>query len=275
MIITGLLIYGKSAISMLFMGRLGKEALAGGSLSVGIANITGFSIISGLAMGMEAISSQAFGAKQWAIMVQTLHRTTAILILASIPISLLWLNINPILLLCGQDPTISSIASTYLAFSIPDLFFQSFINPLKIYLRTQNITLPLMLSAAFSLSIHAPINYFLVHYLHLGIRGIAMASAIANLNLLISLSLYTRFSSLSDRNAGKSWELITSITCFNDWKMLLMLALSSCVSVCLEWWWYELMIVLAGLLPNAAEVWWPPWESFYKPLRFSTSSPRR
>lgn len=249
MIITGLLIYGKSAISMLFMGRLGKEALAGGSLSVGIANITGFSIISGLAMGMEAISSQAFGAKQRAIMAQTLHRTTAMLLLASIPISLLWLNINPILLLCGQDPTISSIASTYLAFSIPDLFFQSFINPLKIYLRTQNITLPLMLSAAFSLSIHAPINYFLVHYLHLGIRGIAMASAIANLNLLISLSLYTRFSSIS-----VSWELITSITCFNDWKMLLTLALPSCVSVCLEWWWYELMIVLAGLLPNAAEV---------------------
>ncbi|KAI8535271.1 hypothetical protein RHMOL_Rhmol10G0160700 [Rhododendron molle] len=51
-----------------------------------------------------------------------------------------------------------------------------------------------------------------------------------------------------------SWELITSITCFNDWKMLLTLALPSCVSVCLEWWWYELMIVLAGLLPNAAEV---------------------
>lgn len=64
---------------MLFMGRLGKEALAGGSLSVGIANITGYSIISGLAMGMEAISSQAFGAKQWAIMAQTLHQTTAIL----------------------------------------------------------------------------------------------------------------------------------------------------------------------------------------------------
>lgn len=51
MIITGLLIYGKSMISMLFMGRLGKEALAGGSLSVGIANITGYSIISGLAHG--------------------------------------------------------------------------------------------------------------------------------------------------------------------------------------------------------------------------------
>ncbi|CAK9166491.1 unnamed protein product [Ilex paraguariensis] len=71
MIITGLLIYSKSAISMVFMGRLGKEALAGGSFSIGIANITGYSVISGLAMGMEALSSQAYGAKQWPLMGHT------------------------------------------------------------------------------------------------------------------------------------------------------------------------------------------------------------
>lgn len=78
-IAAGLLVYGKSMISMLFMGRLGKEALAGGSLSIGIANITGFSVLSGLAMGMEAISSQACGAKQWPLMGQTLQRTILIL----------------------------------------------------------------------------------------------------------------------------------------------------------------------------------------------------
>ncbi|RVX21507.1 Protein detoxification 48 [Vitis vinifera] len=102
MIITGLLIYGKSAISMLFMGRLGKEALAGGSLSIGFANITGYSVISGLAMGMEAISSQACGAKQWPLMAQTLQRTTAILASACIPISLLWLNVERILLFAAK-----------------------------------------------------------------------------------------------------------------------------------------------------------------------------
>ncbi|KAI8031897.1 Protein DETOXIFICATION 48 [Camellia lanceoleosa] len=249
MIITGLLIYGKSVISMLFMGRLGKEALAGGSLSTGIANITGYSIISGLAMGMEAISSQAHGAKQWQVMYQTLQRTVTILVIASMPISVLWLNIKPILLFCGQDPTISSIASTYLAFSLPDLLFQSFINPLKIYLRTQNITLPLILSAALALALHAPINYFLVHRLGLGIRGIAMAAAITDLNLLITLLLYLCFSGI----CRKSWQQCDSIVCFNDWKTLIGLAVPSCVSVCLEWWWYELMIVLSGLLPNAAE----------------------
>ncbi|KAA8547218.1 hypothetical protein F0562_003626 [Nyssa sinensis] len=248
MIITGLLIYGKSAISMLFMGRLGKESLAGGSLSIGIANITGYSVISGLAMGMEAISSQACGAKQWPLMGQTLQRTIAILISACIPISLLWINIEAVLHFCGQDPTISSIASIYLAFSLPDLFFQSLINPLKIYLRTQNITLPLMLSAVFALSLHAPLNYFLVYHLRLGIRGIAMAVAITDFNLLATLLLYLFFSGVY-RKSWQAW----SLECFDEWKPILSLAIPSCISVCLEWWWYELMIVLSGLLANAAE----------------------
>ncbi|XP_059623869.1 protein DETOXIFICATION 49-like [Cornus florida] len=246
MIITGLLIYCKSAISMLFMGRLGKEALAGGSLSLGIANITGYSVISGLAMGMEPISSQACGAKQWPLMCQTLQRTIAILLSACIPISLLWLKMEPILLFFGQDPIISSIASTYLAFSLPDLLFQSFINPLKIHLRTQNITLPLMLSAGFSLALHGPVSYVFVHRLGLGIRGIAAAVAITDFNLLATLLVYLCFS-------GKTWQCWSLTQCFAEWKPIISLAIPSCVSVCLEWWWYELMIVLSGILPNAAE----------------------
>lgn len=248
MIITGLLIYGKSAISMFFMGKLGKEALAGGSLSIGIANITGYSVISGLAMGMEAISSQACGAKQWSLMGQTLQRTIAILTIACLPISVLWLNIEPILIFCGQDPVVSSVASTYLAFSLPDLLFQSLINPIRIHLRTQNITLPLMLTAAFALALHAPINYILVYHLSFGIQGIAVAVALTDLNLLITLLIYIFFSGICDKT-WKGW----SMECFDEWKSILCLAIPSCISVCLEWWWYELMILLSGILTNAPE----------------------
>ncbi|WCJ31123.1 MATE efflux family protein [Euphorbia peplus] len=248
MIVTGLLIYGKSIISMYYMGKLGKETLAGGSLSIGIANISGYSVISGLAMGTEAISSQACGAKQWSLMGQTLQRTITILICACIPISLLWLKVEPILIFCGQDPEISSIASVYLAFSIPDLILQSFINPLKIYLRTQNITLPLMLSAAFALLLHAPINHVLVHFLGLHIQGIAVAGILTDLNLLAFLLIYLRFTG----NCRESWQG-WSRDCFGEWRPILALAIPSCVSVCLEWWWYELMIVLSGVLANASE----------------------
>ncbi|CAA2961836.1 DETOXIFICATION 48-like, partial [Olea europaea subsp. europaea] len=248
MIITGLLVYGKSLISMLFMGRLGKEALAGGSLAIGIANITSYSVISGLSMGMEPISSQGFGAKQLPLMVQTLQRTIIILLFSCIPISFLWLNIQPILLFCGQDPTISSIASTYLCYCLPDLLFQSLINPLRIHLRSQNITFPLMFSAAVALTLHAPINYFLIYYLSLGIKDTALAVAITDFSILLTLMLYIFLSGIY----RKSW-LVLSVECFNEWKPILSLALPSCVYVCLEWWWYELMILLSGVLTTAPE----------------------
>lgn len=238
------------------MGKFGKDALAGGSLANGIANISGYSIISGLAMGMEGISAQACGAKQWSFMYQTLHRTIAILLSASIPISLLWLHIEPILIFFGQDPNISATASSYLAFCFPDLLFQSFLNPLKIHLRAQNITLPLMLSATFALFLHAPVTYLLVHRLDLGIRGIALATSTTDFFLLATLLLYMFFSSSTATIHKNSWKgsILSELSSFQEWKPILILAIPSCLSVCLEWWWYELMILLSGLLTNAAEV---------------------
>lgn len=249
LIMTGLLVYGKSAISMFFLGKIGKEALAGGSLAISIANISGYSVISGLAAGMEGISSQAFGAHCWPILSQTLQRTIAILVITCIPISLLWLNSETFFIFWGQNPTVSSIATTYLSFSIPTLLFQSLINPLKIYLRTQNVTFPLMLSSALALAIHAPINYLLVYHLDLGIRAIALAGGFTDLNILVTLLLHILFSGMYKR----TWQGWSLQNCFTEWKPILCQAVPSCVSVCLEWWWYELMILLSGLLNNAAE----------------------
>ncbi|XP_057529828.1 protein DETOXIFICATION 49-like [Amaranthus tricolor] len=248
LILSGLLTYGKSAISMTFMGHLGKEALAGGSLAVGFANITGYSVLSGLAMGMDAISSQACGAKQWSLMGQTLQRTILILLLFCIPISFLWLNIHPILIFLGQDPTICSVAATYLTYCLPDLFFIALINPLKSYLRSQNVTGPLVLSAGVALSFHFPVNYIMVNYLNYGIKGVAIATSIMDLNVLLVTVVYLIITG-THKKTWQGW----SRDCLRDWSIIISLAIPNCISVCLEWWWYELMIVMSGLLPNAAD----------------------
>ncbi|PON57821.1 Multi antimicrobial extrusion protein [Trema orientale] len=245
MILTGLLLYSRSMISMLFLGRLGELALAGGSLAVGFANITGYSILSGLAMGMEPICGQAFGAKKNTLLGLCLQRTVLLLILTSIPISLLWLNMKKILILCGQDEAIAMEAQSYLLYSLPDLLAQSLLHPLRIYLRTQSITLPLTYCATLSIFLHIPINYFLVSYLNLGIKGVALSGVLTNFNLVASLILYILISGVHKSTWGG-----ISKDCFKGWKTLLNLAIPSCISVCLEWWWYEIMILLCGLLLN-------------------------
>eukprot|EP01018_Ginkgo_biloba_P023839 Gb_35744 [translate_table: standard] len=245
MVVSGLLLYSRAMISMLFLGYLGELELAGGSLAIGFANITGYSVISGLAVGMEPICGQAFGAKRWSLLGLTLQKTVVILLCATVPIGLLWLNMEKILFWCGQDDNITTMAGTYILFSLPDLFAQAFLQPLKIYLRTQNITLPLTCCSAIAVALHIPINYFLVVYLGMKIRGVAVAAVWTNLNTVVLLMCYLWLWGVYK----KTWER-PSRECFKGWTSFLRLAIPSCVSVCLEWWWYEFMIILCGLLLN-------------------------
>ncbi|KAL0324350.1 UNVERIFIED_CONTAM: protein DETOXIFICATION 49 [Sesamum calycinum] len=213
MILTGLLIYSRSMISMLFLGRLGDLSLAGGALALGFANITGYSVLSGLAMGMEPICGQAFGAQRFKLLGLTLQRTVILLLLTSIPIAFLWLNMKQILIICGQDHDIAMEAQSYILFSLPDLIAQSFLHPLRIYLRSQSITLPLTYCAAFSILLHIPINYLLVTVLNLGIKGIALAAVWTNFNLVGSLIVYVAISGAYK----KTWAGISS-DCLKGWR---------------------------------------------------------
>ncbi|OAY78424.1 Protein DETOXIFICATION 49 [Ananas comosus] len=246
MILTGLILYLRSMISMLFLGRISGLALAGGSLAIGFANITGYSVLSGLAMGMEPICGQAFGARRHAVLGLALQRTVLLLLCVSLPIAILWASMRPLLILCGQDEAIAAAAQSYILFSLPDLLLQSFLHPLRIFLRTQSINLPLTYCAALAIALHLPINYFLVSVLGLGIKGVALASVWANLNLLLFLLGYVYVSGVHKRTGG----FALSAESFRGWGSLLSLAVPSCVSVCLEWWWYEIMILLCGLLSN-------------------------
>ncbi|GMI91042.1 BUSH-AND-CHLOROTIC-DWARF 1, ZRIZI, Arabidopsis abnormal shoot4 [Hibiscus trionum] len=243
--ISSLLLYSRAMISMLFLGYLGELELAGGSLAIGVANITGYSVISGLAMGMEPICGQAYGAKQWKLLGLTLQRTVLLLLSASIPISFMWVYMKTILLWCGQNQEISSVAHTFILFSIPDLFFLSLLHPLRIYLRTQSITLPVTYCSAISVLLHVPLNYLLVFHFKLGVAGVAISMVWTNLNVFLFLSSFVYLSGVYK----DSW-VTPTIDCLKGWSSLLALAVPTCASVCLEWWWYEFMILMCGLLVN-------------------------
>ncbi|KAK8643214.1 hypothetical protein V6N13_012520 [Hibiscus sabdariffa] len=247
LVLSGLIFYSKSLISMFFLGHLGKIELAGGSLAMGFANITGYSVMKGLATGMEPICGQAFGAKKWTILSQTFKQTLCLLLLGSIPIILLWLNMEPILLSIGQDKTLTSVANVFLAYSIPELLAQALLSPLRIFLRAQSLNLPFTLSATLAMVLHIPINYFLVINLDLGVKGVALASACNTLTINIALLVYLFYT----ERAIKPWDGQMVTKCYRDWHSLMSLMIPSVVSVCLEWWWYEIMVVVCGLINNA------------------------
>ncbi|CAK9137054.1 unnamed protein product [Ilex paraguariensis] len=242
--LAALIIYSRSILSMLFLGHLGDTELAAGSLAIAFANITGYSVLSGLALGMEPLCSQAFGAQRPKLLSLTMQRSVIFLLVCTIPITLLWLNISKILLYLHQDPIITTLAHRYLIFSLPDLLTNSFLHPIRIYLRAQGITQPVTLATLAGTMLQFPVNYVFVSRLQYGVAGVAATSAASNLVVLLALVSYVWGSGLQ---AQTTWTK-PSRECFTGWTPLVKLAAPSCVSVCLEWWWYEIMIVLCGLL---------------------------
>ncbi|XP_010442727.1 PREDICTED: protein DETOXIFICATION 50-like isoform X2 [Camelina sativa] len=244
LVLTGLFLYVRSFVSLSFLGGLGDATLAGGSLAAAFANITGYSLFSGLTMGVESICSQAFGARRYNHVSATIRRGVILLLVTSLPVALLWMNMEKILLILKQDKKLASEAHIFLLYSVPDLVAQSFLHPLRVYLRTQSKTLPLSVCTVVASFLHLPVTFLLVSYLGLGIRGIALSGVVSNFNLVAFLFLYICF--LEEKLSKVTEE--TYEDSVREWKKLLCLAIPSCLSVCLEWWCYEIMILLCGFL---------------------------
>ncbi|XWS08574.1 hypothetical protein CRYUN_Cryun40dG0013900 [Craigia yunnanensis] len=249
--------YLRNMILVMCMGRLGSLELAGGALAIGFTNISGYSVLSGLATGMESLCSQAFGSRNLSVASLTLQRTIIMLLLASIPIGLIWFNLEPLMLSINQNPDITKVASLYCRFAIPDLIANSLLHPLRIYLRSKGTTWPLMWSALVSTIFHLPITIILSFTLRLGILGIAISTFITNFNTLFFLLCYM-FYTRTTHVPGESIQTPLSSSPLpppsstaligEEWRVLLRLAIPSCIAVCLEWWWYEFMTILAGYL---------------------------
>jgi MATE family multidrug resistance protein len=243
--------YLKNMILVVCMGRLGSLELAGGALAIGFTNITGYSILSGLAMGMEPLCSQAFGSRNFSMLSLTLQRTILLLLVASFSIALLWINLEPLMLILHQNPDITRVATLYCRFAIPDLFANSLLHPLRIYLRSIGTTWPLMWSSLLAIILHIPITIFLAFTLRLGVQGIAISTFVTNFNTLFFLAGYILYNRAAEE-PPLCMPLLTQLSSSpgEEWGKLLGLAIPSCLAVCLEWWWYEFMTILAGYLHN-------------------------
>lgn len=236
-------------VSILFLGHLGSLELAGGALSIGFTNITGYSVLAGLASGLEPLCSQAYGSENWELLSLSLQRMILILLLAIIPISFLWIYMEPLMVFLGQDKEITAMAATYCIYSLPDLVTNTLLRPLRVYLRSQQLTRPMMFCSLLAAAFHVPLNIFTVGKMGLGVPGVAMAAVLTNLITVVLMMGYVMW--VERKRGDMRWTSginLKGVVCGVG--PVLKLAVPSCVGMCLEWWWYEIVTVLAGYLPN-------------------------
>ncbi|XP_044451372.1 protein DETOXIFICATION 16 isoform X1 [Triticum aestivum] len=181
-------------ISVMFVGHLGELALSAASMATSFANVTGFSLLAGMACSLDTLCGQAYGAGQHRMLGVYKQRAMLVLSLASVPVAALWAYTGRILLLLGQDPEIAAGAGGYIRWMIPALLAYGPLQCHVRFLQTQNVVVPVMLSSGATALNHPLVCWALVHGLRMGSKGAALANAVSFLTNLSILALYVRLS---------------------------------------------------------------------------------
>ncbi|KAG9153719.1 hypothetical protein Leryth_005852 [Lithospermum erythrorhizon] len=216
-------------ISVMMVGHLDELALSSTAVAVSIANVSGFSILLGLACALETIGGQAYGAKQYKKLGSQTYTGIFCLMLVCIPLSILWIYMERVLIFLGQDPQISHEAGKYLTYLVPALIASAALQPLIRYFQMQSMILPLLVSSCFTICFHIPICWVLVYKTALRNCGGAVALGLSFWLNVVFLGSFMKYSpSCTKTRSNISMEIFRGI------KEFFRLAIPSAVMICLN-----------------------------------------
>lgn len=148
----------------------------------------------GMASGLETINGRAFGAQQYEKIGTQTYTAIFSLIIVCIPLSFLWVYMENVLKLLGQDPQISHEAGKFTTWLVPALFGYAILQPLIRYYQMQSLILPMLISSCVTLCFHVLACWVLIFKSGLENLGGAVAIGLSTwLNVTI-LSLYMKYS---------------------------------------------------------------------------------
>ena len=93
--------------SVLIVGHKGKVYLAALGLGLSVCNVTGSVFVAGLTSVTETLCSQAYGAGQYKQFGVVIQRSLILTFLAVLPSCALWINLDKLLVLLGQDKEVA------------------------------------------------------------------------------------------------------------------------------------------------------------------------
>ena len=205
-------------ISVIFVGHLGSRYLSASGLATVTANVTGNSMIIGLAGALSTICSQLYGAKTKSNRAINIVLPRSILIICTvvtIPVSLLWFHGTQVLLLFGQQHQISSDAGDFLIRLIPGLWALTFSNCIQNWLYSQSKTTFVLGVTIVVALCHPVFCYVFIYKLNYGYIGAAIASSLSKILELSMLLVFMRCKS--------TFQMEWSMTVFHDWLSFLQL----------------------------------------------------
>ncbi|XP_010538707.1 PREDICTED: protein DETOXIFICATION 39-like [Tarenaya hassleriana] len=237
---------GMSLSTRIFAGHVSGLDLAAASLGN-----SAFSLVYGLMLGMgsavETLCGQAYGAQRYEMLGIYLQRSTVVLALVGLPMTLLYTFSYPILILLGEPKTVSSKSASYIAGLIPQIFAYAVNFPAQKFLQAQSVVAPSAWISGAALLLQLLLTWTAVYKLGLGLMGIASVLTLSWWVIVAAQSLYILLSHrFRDTWNGLNWRAFQGLWSFFK------LSAGSAVMICLEMWYSQILVLLAGLLKNPA-----------------------
>ncbi|KAJ3573738.1 hypothetical protein NP233_g2237 [Leucocoprinus birnbaumii] len=244
-----LLEYILRVASIVFIGHLSTNALAGASLGFMTASVTGTSIIQGLTSALDTLLPSAWTSSKPHQIGLWSQRMFVLCMAFSVPTFILWFNAEPIFLALRQEPEVAHLASVYLRWSTLGLPAFAFNNISRRYFQSQNLfSAPAHIIIGVS-PINILLNYLLVwgpEPIRLGYIGAPLATSIS-FNLISVLSLIYGFYFVS----RTAWHPLT-MKMFSGLGILVKLGLSGIGQLAADYWAWEGLAFAASLLGPVA-----------------------
>ncbi|XP_073226101.1 protein DETOXIFICATION 40-like isoform X2 [Cicer arietinum] len=244
-VIVYLINYVMSMSTQIFSGHLGTLELAGASLGNTGIQIFAYGLMLGMGSAVETLCGQAFGAKKYDMLGIYLQKSSVLLTLAGLILTLIYIFSKPILIFIGQSPAIASAAALFVYGLIPQIFAYAINFPIQKFLQAQSIVAPSAYISAGTLVIHLILSWVAVYKIGLGLLGASLVLSLSWWIIVIGQFVYI----VKSEKCKETWKGF-SYQAFTGLPEFFKLSAASAVMLCLETWYFQILVLLAGLLPD-------------------------
>lgn len=237
-----------NAMSMstrIFAGHLGNLELAAASLGNQGIQLFAYGLMLGMGSAVETLCGQAYGAHRYEMLGVYLQRSTVVLTLTGLPVTLIYVFSKKILVALGESTAVASSAAIFVYGLIPQIFAYAVNFPIQKFLQSQSIVSPSAYISAATLGVHLMLSWVTVYRMGLGLVGASLVLSLSWWIIVVGQLVYILMSEKCRSTwSGLRWEA------FNGLWEFVKLSAGSAVMLCLETWYMQILVLISGLLDN-------------------------